>query len=69
MRKRKLGTTDTMVSPICLGCMGFGEPEHGQHQWTLDYEHTYPILKKARETGSISSIRRPRIRTGIQKPL
>lgn len=51
MRKRKLGTTDTMVSPICLGCMGFGEPEHGQHQWTLDYEQTYPILKKAWETG------------------
>lgn len=51
MRKRKLGTTDTMVSPICLGCMGFGEPEHGQHQWTLDYEQTYPILKKAWEAG------------------
>lgn len=51
MRKRKLGTTGTMVSPICLGCMGFGKPEHGQHQWTLDYEQTYPILKKAWEAG------------------
>lgn len=51
MDKKRLGTTDTMVSPICLGCMGFGEPAHGQHEWTLDYAQTKPIIQRALEAG------------------
>lgn len=36
MKKRRLGNSDLMVSEICMGCMGFGDPTRGQHTWTLD---------------------------------
>ena len=26
-----LGNTDIKVSKVCLGCMGFGEPQAGMH--------------------------------------
>ena len=31
----KLGSTGLEVSRICLGCMSFGEPERGNHPWSL----------------------------------
>ena len=31
MEYRKLGNSDLMVSAICMGCMGFGDPHNGQH--------------------------------------
>ncbi len=46
-RRKRLGNTELMVSDVCLGCMGFGEPDHGQHQWTLGYDQTKAILKAA----------------------
>ena len=33
-----LGNTDIKVSKVCLGCMGFGDPQAGMHSWTLPYE-------------------------------
>jgi len=27
----KLGNSDLKVSRICMGCMGFGDPENGMH--------------------------------------
>lgn len=35
MQYTKLGTSDLEVSRICLGCMGFGDPNDGQHSWTI----------------------------------
>ena len=35
MQYTKLGNSDLKVSRICMGCMGFGDPENGQHSWTL----------------------------------
>ena len=36
MEYRKLGNAELYVSPVCMGCMGFGDPQKGQHSWTLD---------------------------------
>ena len=34
MQYTKLGNSDLKVSRICMGCMGFGDPENGQHSWS-----------------------------------
>ena len=47
----KLGTTGLDVSRLCLGCMTFGEPQRGNHEWTLDEEKSLPILREAVEAG------------------
>lgn len=47
----KLGTTGLDVSRLCIGCMSFGVPERGNHQWVLDEEKSRPIIKKAIEYG------------------
>lgn len=47
----KLGNTGLDVSQLCLGCMSFGVPERGSHQWVLDEEKSRPIIKKALEYG------------------
>src|SRR3954470_19722206 len=47
----KLGKTGLDVSRICLGCMTFGAPDRGMHQWTLDEEASRPIIKRALELG------------------
>ena len=45
MRYIKLGSSDLNVSRICMGCMGFGNPEIGQHNWTLPEEESRKIIK------------------------
>jgi aryl-alcohol dehydrogenase-like predicted oxidoreductase len=47
----KLGNTGLDVSPICLGCMSFGDSERWLHKWVLDEEGSRPIIKKALELG------------------
>ncbi len=47
----KLGNTGLDVSRICLGCMSYGTPERGRHQWVLDEEHSRPFIKRALELG------------------
>ena len=47
----KLGATGLDVSRLCLGCMTFGEPDRGNHTWTLGQEASRPILRKAVEAG------------------
>jgi 1-deoxyxylulose-5-phosphate synthase len=47
----KLGATGLEVSRICLGCMSFGDPQRGSHEWTLDEEASRPYLRKAVEAG------------------
>lgn len=51
MKYNKLGTTDLNVSRLCLGCMAFGEPDRGNHAWTLPEESSRPIIKHALEGG------------------
>lgn len=47
----KLGNTGLDVSKLCLGCMSFGEPDHGYPAWTLNEENSRPIIKKALDLG------------------
>ncbi|HEX3316134.1 MAG TPA: aldo/keto reductase [Gemmataceae bacterium] len=46
-----LGKTGLKVSRICLGCMSYGVPERGAHQWSLDEAASRPFLKKALDAG------------------
>jgi len=46
----KLGNTGLDVSPICLGCMSFGQRSE-RWQWALDEEESRPIIKHALESG------------------
>ncbi len=45
------GNTGLKVSRLCLGCMTYGEPERGQHPWTLGEEQSRPLLQHAVEAG------------------
>lgn len=47
----QLGNADLSVSRICLGCMGFGDPDKGGHAWTLDQEATIAIISHALDQG------------------
>lgn len=51
MKYVKLGNSDLEVSRICMGCMGFGDAQNGQHSWTLDEEHSREIIKRGLELG------------------
>jgi aryl-alcohol dehydrogenase-like predicted oxidoreductase len=51
MENHRLGKTGLNVSALCLGCMTFGEPQRGNHEWTLDEEKSRPIIKQALEAG------------------
>ena len=51
MKYTKLGQSDLTVSRICMGCMGFGNPEQGQHSWTLDEDHSREIIRRGLELG------------------
>ncbi|HEX8082097.1 MAG TPA: aldo/keto reductase [Jatrophihabitans sp.] len=51
MEYTKLGSTGLDVSRICLGCMSFGVPERGNHEWTLDSERSRPLIRRAIEAG------------------
>jgi aryl-alcohol dehydrogenase-like predicted oxidoreductase len=47
----KLGSTGLDVSPICLGCMSYGEPGRGAHPWSLDEDASRPFFRQAIEAG------------------
>jgi 1-deoxyxylulose-5-phosphate synthase len=47
----KLGRAGLEVSPLCLGCMSYGDPKRGTHEWTLDEGRSRPFIKRAIELG------------------
>jgi aryl-alcohol dehydrogenase-like predicted oxidoreductase len=47
----KLGTTGLDVSAICLGCMTYGEPDRGNHSWTLPEEESRQFIRQALDAG------------------
>jgi 1-deoxyxylulose-5-phosphate synthase len=47
----KLGRTGLDVSPVCIGCMGFGEPSRAYPAWSLDEEASRPLIRHAIEAG------------------
>jgi aryl-alcohol dehydrogenase (NADP+) len=42
MEYGRLGDTGLEVSRICLGCMSYGEPDRGNHPWSLDEAASKP---------------------------
>jgi aryl-alcohol dehydrogenase-like predicted oxidoreductase len=51
MQYVKLGSTGLDVSRICLGCMTYGLPDRGTHEWTLGEEASRPLFRQALEAG------------------
>jgi aryl-alcohol dehydrogenase-like predicted oxidoreductase len=47
----KLGTTGLDISALALGCMTYGDPTRGTHEWTLPEEQSRPLIKQAVEAG------------------
>jgi 1-deoxyxylulose-5-phosphate synthase len=47
----RLGRSGLKVSRICLGCMSYGDPARGRHQWSLPEEQSRPMIKQALESG------------------
>ena len=51
MKYVNLGKSDLKVSKVCMGCMGFGDPENGMHSWTLNEEDSSKIIKYGIDNG------------------
>ena len=51
MKYIKLGNSDLIVSRICMGCMGFGDSQNGQHSWTIDEKQSREIIKHGLDLG------------------
>lgn len=49
MHYKRLGTTGTQVSPLCLGTMTYGTPEW--RDWVLDEQASRPFIKQALDAG------------------
>ena len=47
MQYVKLGRSGLDVSPICIGCMGFGDPSRGYPSWSLDEEGSRALIRHA----------------------
>ena len=51
MTTTRLGRTGLEVSRLCLGCMSFGEPDRGNHPWTMGEAASRPFIRKALDLG------------------
>jgi 1-deoxyxylulose-5-phosphate synthase len=51
MRYTKFGPTGMDVSVLCLGCMSFGDPARGKHEWSLPEAESREIIKSALDAG------------------
>ena len=47
----RLGGSGLKGSRLCLGCMTYGEPSRGTHEWTLDEQASRPFIREALEAG------------------
>lgn len=51
MQYTRLGNSGLEVSRIALGCMSYGDPSQGLHNWTLDEDAAQPFFRQATELG------------------
>jgi aryl-alcohol dehydrogenase-like predicted oxidoreductase len=51
MQYTRLGNSELTVSRICMGCMGFGDAQNGQHSWTVDEDRSREIIRRGLELG------------------
>jgi 1-deoxyxylulose-5-phosphate synthase len=54
MKYTRIGRSGLEVSAVTLGCMSYGEPEVGNHGWTLPEEESLGFIRKALESGITS---------------
>ena len=45
------GNTGLRVSRLCLGCMTYGDPARGNHEWTLPEDQSKPFITAALDHG------------------
>jgi aryl-alcohol dehydrogenase-like predicted oxidoreductase len=51
MEYHRLGSSGLRVSDLIVGCMSFGEPGRGNHQWSLPEDQARPLIRQALEAG------------------
>lgn len=51
MKYTSIGSSGLQVSRVTLGCMSYGEPDAGNHGWTLAEDESRTFIKKALELG------------------
>ena len=51
METVKLGKSGLEVSRLCLGGMSFGDPSRGNYPWTLPYEESKSLIRRAFDSG------------------
>ena len=51
MKYTKLGNTGLDISALALGCMTFGDPNRGNHSWTLPEDQSRPLIRQAVDAG------------------
>ncbi len=51
MEYLNLGNSGLKVSRLCLGCMTYGVPSRGNHEWTLPEDKSRPFIKAALDAG------------------
>ena len=51
MKYTRLGSSGLEVSRVILGCMSYGEPQRGDHPWSLDKDAARPFFRAAIEGG------------------
>ncbi len=51
MEYKRLGKSGLKVSRIIVGCMGFGDPSRGTHEWAIGLDEARPIIQQALEAG------------------
>ncbi|MGT2424674.1 aldo/keto reductase [Amnibacterium kyonggiense] len=47
----RLGDAGLAVSRVILGCMSYGDPDRGNHSWSLPEEEARPFFRRAVEAG------------------
>jgi aryl-alcohol dehydrogenase-like predicted oxidoreductase len=47
----KLGDSGLEVSAVILGCMSYGEPHRGPHEWSLTESESRPFIQQALDAG------------------
>lgn len=51
MKYTKLGNTGLDISALALGCMTYGDPNRGNHAWTLAEDQSRPLIRQAVDAG------------------
>jgi aryl-alcohol dehydrogenase-like predicted oxidoreductase len=51
MKTVNLGNSGLQVSAVILGCMSYGDPKLGNHEWSVGLDESRPFFKQAIELG------------------